>query len=351
MNIKYWLRQLTMPGLLLNNIKYKFSTPQPVLSYAPLSLTLWICNRCNLKCGFCLKNIDGLWNRRQILPDMTLDTFKKILALFKTASSISFISDGEPLLNKDFLDMVDYTLKFKKRISSVSLVTNGTLIDGAMAEKLILSNLSSIEISLKAASPEEFQKVTKSSKIYYDRVIDGIKCLVALRKNLKVDKKIGLSYVLYKSRLAQMPEAIELASSLNVDYLLFHNFVPYGKFDSEGAKEVLFCDDQEVAMFIQKLKKIPQKIEIRWPLLLRKNNYSGYCHSLFHTLIIDSMGHVGMCGLALPPPSSEYGNIFKDKNIWNSKHFVEMRRCFLSQQKNKRDELPNGCKFCTEMSM
>ena len=303
-----------------------------------------------MKCEFCLRNIEGLWNRQQILPDMTMEIFKKIVAMFKTASSISFIGDGEPLLNRDFLDMVEYTLNFKRRISSISLVTNGTLIDGAMAKKLILSNLSFIEISLKAVSPEDFQKTTKSPKVYYDRVIDGIKHLVAQKKELKRDKRIELSYVLSKSRLPSMLEVIELASSLNVDCLRFHNFIPYGKFNSEGAKEVLFSDDQEVVMFIQKLKKIPKKIEIIWPLLLRKNNYSWYCSSVFDTLIIDSRGCVAPCGQALPPPSPEYGNIFKDQNVWNSKHFVEARRCFLLQQKNKKDELPSWCKFCIQMS-
>ena len=328
----------------LNLIKYRFSRPSPILSYGPLSLTLWISDRCNLNCEFCLRNKTAVDFRYDILPEMTMETFKKIMPMFKTAYAISFMGQGEPLLNKNFFEMVEYAGRFKK---TMRLVTNGVLLDERMCGRIMISSLDTIDVSLKACSAEDFQKITRCPAPDYEMVLNGIKSLIKLRQQLKTDKKIAVSYVLYKSRLSDLPKAIELAESLKADMLHFLNFIPFGAFDSGGDKEILFDDDKEVKALINKLKKIPRNLHIEWPVLLRKNNYYGYCSSNFSNLCIDSAGNIGFCDRVLPP-SKEYGNIFTDKDVWNAECFVQMRACLLSA--NKDSDLPLRCKLCVDMS-
>ena len=342
--IRKYSKHLKNLPVFLNKVIYKFSKPSVALPYKPLSLTVWICDRCNLKCAFCLRNKDLVEYRHDILPDMTLETFKKIVKKFNTAFTISFIGQGEPLLNKNLFEMIEYAGKRKK---TTRLVTNGVLLDDYVCEKIMASKLNTIDISLKASSAKDFEKITCCPASDYEKAISGVRYLVELKQRLKADKKIVLSYVLWKTRLHDIPRAIELAESLKVNTLLFLNFIPFGAFDSSGSKEILFEDDKETISFINALKKIPRKLEIIWPVLLRRSNYSGYCSSNFSNLCIDSAGNIGLCDRVIPP-SKEYGNIFKDRNVWNAKCFQQMRARLLSENKDR--DLPLRCKLCVDMS-
>ncbi len=331
------------PGEGLNYFKFVVAKPSQKLGYAPLSLTLWITDRCNFGCDFCLRNKTEAEYKHQLLPDMSFRAFKRILGILKYAGSVSFIGQGEPLLNKELFAMFEYAARLNKEIG---LVTNGALIDRVMAEKLMRSNLSLISISLKGVTPEEFTATTHCHADWHNKVIAGVGYLVDLRNKLKKKTRITLSYVVSRPRLSSMPKAISIAEALNVDSLLFDNFIPFGNFTAEGTQDALFCEDKEAAEFIQDLSRVLRKIDIYWPVFLRRGNLPGCCSSCFTHLGVDSQGNISGCARVLPP-SSEYGNIFKDKEAWNSGPLRELRSHFLEGN----PDLPQRCKLCVDMSL
>jgi len=344
LSFKKALKYIGSPGVLFNSVKYKLLPLSPELCYSPLSLTLWITDRCNLKCNFCLKNIETVEYRHKVLPDMTLETFQNLLKIFKFTVYIQFIGQGEPLLNKDIFSMINYGSKLKKEMT---LVTNGTLLDRQTSERLINYGLLAISVSLKAISAQEYEENTGCDERCYYNVLDGVRYLVESKRAKKKTTKIMLSFILCKSRLKQLPEVIKLAESLGVDILRIQNLIPFGEFnfDKKGGREALFRDDQEVVSFLENMKKKKYAVDIFWPVLLYKDYYCGLCSCCFDSLSIDAAGNISFCDRVLPP-SAEYGNVFKDKDAWNLRCFKELRKKLLLKNK----DIPDMCKFCVELS-
>lgn len=66
-----------------------------------MEVDLHVTNRCNLKCKHCVYT-SGEWD----MPDMTLETVKKIIpALKKLGVEEVHITGGEPLVNKEFFEI------------------------------------------------------------------------------------------------------------------------------------------------------------------------------------------------------------------------------------------------------
>lgn len=94
------------------------------------NLELEISNNCQAGCPMCPRNIHGgLPNPYLKLNDWTLDDFKTIVndEVLETIESILFCgSFGDPLVNKDFLDMIRY-VNDKKPSIAITIHTNGSL--------------------------------------------------------------------------------------------------------------------------------------------------------------------------------------------------------------------------------
>lgn len=132
---------------------------------------LIITNRCNLKCIHCCADADG------IIGNDTLDTHDwcniiDILEMNKVKHIA--ITGGEPMIRKDFFDIVKY---MKENFSgTLTLATNGTLINVENVHRLVESfNMISISIDgydektcAKIRGAGVFAKVIKSVKLLID---------------------------------------------------------------------------------------------------------------------------------------------------------------------------------------
>jgi len=91
-------------------------------------VSLHVTFRCNLSCEKCC--VRAVEYRHKYNP--ALDFIKKqIDEIFNIADKINFfaIEGGEPLLRKDFTDIIAYMLKYKDKIGiEMPVVTNGTII-------------------------------------------------------------------------------------------------------------------------------------------------------------------------------------------------------------------------------
>lgn len=105
-----------------------------------------ITTRCTLKCRDC-GSLMPLYNKAQHY-DETLESFKaRLNALLKNVSHIyDFkIIGGEPLLNANFVEMVDYACS-KKQILFIRIVTNGTIIPSQKVLDSLKRNRHRIEV-------------------------------------------------------------------------------------------------------------------------------------------------------------------------------------------------------------
>jgi radical SAM protein with 4Fe4S-binding SPASM domain len=113
-------------------------------------------SRCNLSCPMCARQLaDESWVDR----DMTRDEIRAALdALAPECELVLPFAGGEPLLRPDIADIVAACGAAGRR---TELATNATLLDGRRARDLLAAGLTTLVVSLDAASAETYSRVRR----------------------------------------------------------------------------------------------------------------------------------------------------------------------------------------------
>src|SRR6202142_2852570 len=89
------------------------------------SLRVSVTDRCNLRCNYCMPEVDYVW-----LPRQELLTFEEIARLVEVFTSLGVedvrLTGGEPLLRRDLPKLVQM-LAANQRIRDLAITTNGVL--------------------------------------------------------------------------------------------------------------------------------------------------------------------------------------------------------------------------------
>jgi len=101
------------------------------------------------------------------------DAKKALIKLRKNNFGTLQITGGEPLLNPDVFRIMEYA----KRLGfTIFLVTNGTLINGDVAQKLSKIQVDNVGVSFHHYNPEKFEQITNHKQIL-DKVLNAIESL------------------------------------------------------------------------------------------------------------------------------------------------------------------------------
>ncbi len=140
------------------------------ITYARISLT----SSCNLDCLYCSPS-------HKCENSLSVDFYKKLIdALVLVGIEKIRFTGGEPLLNKDIIELIKYA-KNKKEITDIAITTNGVLFD-KYCELLIGSGLNRINFSIDTFNKDTFNKLTGKNR--YSQVIENI--LLAKKRGLIV---------------------------------------------------------------------------------------------------------------------------------------------------------------------
>ena len=158
--------------IIANKLKY-FSLP-----YLPLTMDVEPTTGCNFRCTMC-----DVSSPNWITKNMKMETFKKLIDMNKQLLQIKLQGMGEPFVNKNYLEFVDYASSYG---IFIQFVTNGSLLD----EKLINSicerkNISLIGISIDGATKKTFEKIRIRSN--FELIISNTRRLISKIK--EKDKK------------------------------------------------------------------------------------------------------------------------------------------------------------------
>jgi len=149
----------------------KRGTPQK-LSMVHLKLT----NQCNLRCSYCYARSG---KRSKVLSWADLEMIARDVAAL--SDSVAYVlSGGEPLLHPSVLDFAE---KVKAAGNKVHLLTNGSLIDGANAERIAAAT-DVVKISLDGSS-DTVHAATRG-KGNFARVTRAIEMLLGCGANVVV---------------------------------------------------------------------------------------------------------------------------------------------------------------------
>ncbi|MBI3292826.1 MAG: radical SAM protein [Elusimicrobia bacterium] len=184
---------------------------------ADLRLVFWETTAgCNLRCIHC-RRLDVLDTISQ--GDLTTAEGKELIeGIRRVGSPILVLSGGEPLMRPDLFELATYAVE---KGLTVSLATNGTLIDDPMAWRIRAAGIRRVAISIDgadASTHDAFRQQPGSLA----KALEGFQCLKALGMSLQINCTITTHNV------HQVEDLYALAVRLGVDALHVFMLVPVG---------------------------------------------------------------------------------------------------------------------------
>ena len=266
-----------------------------------MEVDLHVTNRCNLKCKHCVYT-SGEWD----MPDMTLETVKKIIpALKKLGVEEVHITGGEPLVNKEFFEIARclHENGFGTRVQ-----TNGILITPDIAKRLKECGIEYVLISI-----DGLEKTHNSFRNNYKSFDYAIK---AVKICLEAGLYTRVNTVINKSNVQDLPELIKYINNLKPDQHSFFYLTPVGR--GKNIKNLMLSLEEwkEVEKIVEKSGRENKCIEkIRLQNVIKNNEDDKKCRD--DNCLILANGDVYHCVFFIYSPY-KLGNIYNEDlyEIW-----------------------------------
>jgi len=231
----------------------------------PFMVSYSITTKCNLKCQHCYsESVD------QVAPDelSTEEAFRFIDDLSQWGIGLLVIDGGEPLCREDMLDVVKYATTKGIR---TTIGSNGTLIDEAMARKMLAAGVKSIAISVDGADAQTHDLFRGISGAF-EQTLKGVEACRA------AGLPFQFNTVIRKETLPQLPDLLRLAVDYGANAAEFFDLVAAGRAKRECQEQVLSPGERKQAMewLAQAQEDCPIVIRVpacpMYPLLLQEKH-------------------------------------------------------------------------------
>lgn len=258
----------------------------------PISGSIELTERCNLKCVHCYINKPPD-NRELLNREMSkTEIFNIIDQIVDMGCLWMLFTGGEPLLRPDFIEIYTYA---KKAGLLVTIFTNGTLIDEKISDYFAEYCPFSVEITINGATEQTFEKITCVEGSYL-QCLKGIELLSERKIPMKL-KTMVLS--LNKHELDDMRQ---LARNFEVDF----RFDPIINFRLDGndkpAEYRLTADDVlELDMNDSKRANSFKKSIKKYYGKTNKPEYIYKCGAGANSFHVDPYGRLSPCIMSRYP--------------------------------------------------
>ena len=150
-----------------------------------LRLVFWeLTARCNLKCCHCRAEAQDDF----VAGELSLDELVSVAKAIREAGDpIVVLTGGEPLVRKDFFDIAKTCVGL---FSRVALATNGTVVDDALARRIVETGIQRVSVSLDgatAATHDAFRGVPGS----FDATLRGYDAMARAGASLQVNATVA----------------------------------------------------------------------------------------------------------------------------------------------------------------
>jgi radical SAM protein with 4Fe4S-binding SPASM domain len=296
---------------------------------APITITLELVNRCNLKCVMC-------WTDNHVMKKgvLSLDQICEILNSFRDAGNpIPAVIVGlgsEPLLYKEVKNVI---MACKNAgVMDIFFGTNAVLLDEELSRFLIAQGVTRLEVSLDAATSETYQKIRSKDKL--ELVESNIKKFVEIRNSLQ--KKLPVVRLAFVVQELNYDERNLFLSKWKgiVDYIDFQQMSDFSKVTSNLGKDLsYYLFDDETA---EEKKKLTDELKHKLKLRNGSNDSELFCPYPFNSLNVWADGDISPCccfhGRALT-----IGNINEKSltEVWHGKEMKALRSEILDGRLNR----------------
>lgn len=185
---------------------------EPVIpaEHVYLSLT----NRCNLRCAMC----DIVKHPSSKKDELSLHEIKDIISQIKSIGVRHLIfSGGEPFLREDLLEILSFAVQ--SGIEMVDVITNGTLLDEALAAELVALPLNHLTISLDGLWPTADRIRGEGS---FDQALRGLDLIRRAKEGKhSLFPTLGINFTITAWNIDDILPMVDLARSKDCNIIVF----------------------------------------------------------------------------------------------------------------------------------
>jgi radical SAM protein with 4Fe4S-binding SPASM domain len=289
---------------------------RPVQWGLPVSISFEPTTSCNLKCPECPSGLRQFTRPRGMLKKEFFT--KTIDEISKDILYLIFYFQGEPYLNKNFLEMVSYASS-KGLYTATS--TNGHFLSDEMAKKTVESGLDRLIISLDGTTQEVYEQYRREGNI--EKVIQGARNIVKWKKELKSKTPfVFFQFLVVKPNEHQVEEVKKLAKEVGVDEVRFKTAQVY---DYENDPNQLIPENEKFSRY-KKDKK---------GKYIARNKLQNHCSKLWEANVITWDGKIVPCCFD-KDAKHQLGDLQKQsfKEIWQNENYKKFRKDITKSRKN-----------------
>jgi radical SAM protein with 4Fe4S-binding SPASM domain len=308
---RFWNATKVLGSFYLSRIFKK-----PVQWGYPVSISFEPTTSCNLRCPECPS---GLREFSRPTGMLKKDFFRQTIDdIHKQLLYLIFYFQGEPYLNRDFLEMVKYASE-KGLYTATS--TNAHYLTDDVARKTVESGLDRLIISIDGTTQDVYQQYRIGGKL--EKVIEGARNIVKWKKELKSKTPfVFFQFLVVKPNEHQVNEIKKLGREIGVDEVRFKTAQVY---DYENDPNQLIPANEKFSRY---KKDSAGKI-------VPKNKMANHCWKLWHANVITWDGLVVPCCFD-KDATHQLGNLKSQsfKEIWKNENYKQFRSELMTSRKN-----------------
>lgn len=290
-------------------------TKKPIQWGLPISISFEPTTSCNLRCPECPSGLRAFTRSTGMLQKgfftETIDQLSKDLLY------LIFYFQGEPYLNPNFLEMVQYASQ--KNIYTATS-TNAHYLDDDKARKTIESGLDRLIISIDGTTQEVYRQYRVGGNL--DKVVVGASNIVKWKKKLKSKTPFVIfQFLVVKPNEHQVDDVKKLAKEIGVDDVWFKTAQIY---DYRNDPNHLIPSADKYSRY----RKKGNTYEF-------KGKLANHCWRLWHDPVITWDGLVAPCCFD-KDAKHKMGDLKKKsfKEIWKNGEYTKFRTQILKGRKN-----------------
>ncbi len=316
-----FLRKLTFRRLwnaikVLSSFYVSRIISRPVQWGLPMSISFEPTTSCNLRCPECPSGLRAFTRPTGMLEN---SFFRKTIDdIYKDILYLIFYFQGEPYLNRNFLDMVKYASS-KKIYTATS--TNAHYLTDEVARKTVESGLDRLIISIDGTTQDVYKQYRVGGNL--NKVIEGAKNIVKWKKELKSKTPfVFFQFLVVKPNEHQIEDIKKLAVEVGVDEVRFKTAQVY---DYENDPNQLIPENEKYSRY----KKDNDGKHVA------KNKLANHCWKLWQANVITWDGLVVPCCFD-KDASHQLGNLKNQsfKEVWHNDNYKQFRKELMTSRKN-----------------
>ena len=272
---------------------------------------------CNHRCTYCA--LDFMEYAPRFLDKNILNL--RLAEMGKLGvKGIMYAGEGEPLLHKDFPEIVATT---KASGIDSALTTNGVLLDNSAAEAL-LPRLSWIKVSINAATPKTYSKIHRTRPGDFGKVISNLTYAARARRKHAYKCALGMQIILLPENAGEVYKLAKIAKDIGMDYLVVKPYSQHPQSKTSKYKDIKYDRYLPLAGKLASLNDKRFNAIFRTHTMKKwdaaERNYK-HCLALPFWAYIDAAGGVWACSMYLRKDRFSLGNIYRQsfRRIWESK--------------------------------